>query len=215
MGEISTDPLALAIRLQCGSRSPRVLVAELDVLVDEITDGLDATPAGGRLVEQRPGRLRKAVGLAVATPQQVHQSLFGQVLDRVLLRPLFDSVGRPRVADDRISPEMNFPLRSDDPAAPIAEPVAVGLYRCGRVDDERVGSQQVGDARIVNAQRQDHGSGFRAIVHDVETNTEFHVETPRFRMAFITSPRLGSNHDSTKIPRLASTARRSSAFGAP
>ena len=110
MGEISTDPLALAIRLQCGSRKPRVLVAELDVLVDEITDGLDATPAGGRLVEQRPSRLRKAVGLAVATPQQVHQSLFGQVLDRVLLRPLFDSVGRPRVADDRISPEMNFPF---------------------------------------------------------------------------------------------------------
>jgi hypothetical protein len=29
----------------------------------------------------------------------------------------------------------------------------------------------------VNTQCQDHGSGFRAIVHDVETNTEFHVET--------------------------------------
>ena len=95
MGEISTNALPLAIRLQCGSRWPRVLVAELDVLVDEITDGLDTTPAGGRLVEQRPGRLRKAVGLAVATPQQVHQSLFGQVVDRVLLRPLFDSVGHP------------------------------------------------------------------------------------------------------------------------
>src|SRR5271166_2409222 len=82
---------------------------------------------------------------------------------------------------------MNFPFRSHDPAAPIAEPVAVGLYRYGRVDDERVGSQQVGNARIVNAQRQDHGSGFRAIVHDVETNTEFHCEAPGFRMAFISS----------------------------
>ncbi len=175
VGEISTDTLALAIRLPCGSRFSRVLVAELDVLMDEITDGLDAAPAGGRLVEQRPGRLRKAVGLAIATPQQVHQSLFGQVVDRVLLCPLFDLVGRPWVADDRISPEMNFPFRSDDPAAPVAKPVAVCLDRGGQFDDECVGSKQVGDASIVNAQRQDHGSGFRAIVNDVVTNTEFHV----------------------------------------
>ena len=193
-----------------------MLVAELDVLVDEIADSLNATPAGGRLVEERPSHLRKA-GRSRSSDSPARYT-------RVSSGRSWTACSCARCSIRSVVPgsltiesalRCNFPLRSDDPAAPVAKPVAVCLDRGGRVNDERVGSKQVGDARIVNAQRQDHGSGFRAVVNDVVTNPEFHVEAPGSPMAFIPSLRSGLNHDSTRISWLTSTARPSSVFGAP
>src|SRR5271166_4218244 len=62
----------------------RVLVAEGDVLMNVVADGLDAAPAERRIPEERPGDLGKPVGLAVTAAQQEHQGLVGQILDSML-----------------------------------------------------------------------------------------------------------------------------------
>ena len=84
---VTAHAAALVVGLQCGARGSRMRVAELDVLVHEVADGLHARPAGRPGAEPLPGDLGQAVGLAIAAAQQVDQRRFGQHLDRCLHRP--------------------------------------------------------------------------------------------------------------------------------
>ena len=152
----------------------RVLVAEGDVVVDEVADRLDAPPAGGAGAEQLPGGLGQPVRLAVAAAQQVDQGLVRQILHRVLHRRRVDRIGGARIVDHRIGAKAGLAGRGHHPAAPVAEAVAVGGDRQGRVGHEMVGAPQVGDARVVHVQGHDHRRRLRAVVDDVVADADLH-----------------------------------------
>jgi hypothetical protein len=80
----------------------RMFIAEGNVLVNEVADGLDATPAERRLPEQRPCDLGKPIGLAIAAAQQEHQGLVGQVFHSVLICLAGDHIRLVRVVHDPI-----------------------------------------------------------------------------------------------------------------
>jgi hypothetical protein len=95
------------------------------------------------------------VGLAIAAAEQVDQRRLRQVLDRRLLRPGRHDVGQAAVVDHTVGVG-DAAGRRDDPAAPVAEQVAVGGDRHRRVGDAVVGHQDVRHPRIVDVEHEDH-----------------------------------------------------------
>src|SRR5581483_6194488 len=77
MGVVAADTLALGVGLRCRFRRPGVLVAELDVIVDEVAYGLNTTPPHGRRREAAPRHLEQALGVAVATAEEKLHRLVG------------------------------------------------------------------------------------------------------------------------------------------
>jgi hypothetical protein len=77
-----------------------VFIAEGEVLVDVIADRLHPAPTERGFPEQRPCDLGKPVGFTIAAAQQEHQSVVGQILDRMLLCPAGDPIRLARVAND-------------------------------------------------------------------------------------------------------------------
>ena len=67
---IAADAGPLLESLPGRLRGAGVLVTEGDMLMDEIADGLDAFPSGGRLAEEVPSYLGQQIGLAISAPQQ-------------------------------------------------------------------------------------------------------------------------------------------------
>ena len=58
-----------------------MLVAELDMTMNEVANGLDPLPAGRRSAEERPCGIRKPVGLAISAAEKKDQRAFGQSAD--------------------------------------------------------------------------------------------------------------------------------------
>ena len=79
-----------------------MLIAEGYVIVNEIADRLDPSPACRRLVEQAPGDLGQPIRIAVTASQEKHQSLIGKVLDPMLLRASFDRIRQSAVVEDGV-----------------------------------------------------------------------------------------------------------------
>ena len=74
MGEIPTDADPFVEGFPGGAGVAGVVLPEADVLVHEVADGLDASPAF-HVAELRPGYLGQPVGLAVAAAQQEQQGI--------------------------------------------------------------------------------------------------------------------------------------------
>src|ERR1019366_218345 len=70
--EVATHTLTFIKDLPGRHRGARMLVAEGDVAMDEITDRLDARPPWWRLFEEVPGYVGQALGLAVTTTEEKH-----------------------------------------------------------------------------------------------------------------------------------------------
>jgi hypothetical protein len=73
---IPADAGAIAEGFPCRPAGACVFVAEGDVLVNVVADGLDAAAAEQRLSEQRPGGLGEPVGLAISATREQYQGLF-------------------------------------------------------------------------------------------------------------------------------------------
>ncbi len=83
---VATDAIAFRIGLPGRLGRTRMLVAEGDVAMNVIADRLDAGPSRGGLGKKLPRDVGQAVGLAVATAQEIDDRLRRQILDRVLRR---------------------------------------------------------------------------------------------------------------------------------
>ena len=79
-----------------------VLVAEGDVVVDEVADGLHPRPAERRMSEQAPRLVRKAIGLTVATPKQEQQGFRRQVLDLMLQSVQVGRIRHARITNNGV-----------------------------------------------------------------------------------------------------------------
>src|SRR3954468_21988285 len=105
MGVVAADPTSLRVSLCSRAGRARVLVAERDVVVSKVADGLHTRPSRWRRPEQPPRLIRQTIGFAVPAPEQEQKRVCGQVLNRMLLGPEIDRVRLARVSDDGLGPE--------------------------------------------------------------------------------------------------------------
>src|SRR4029453_227479 len=131
VGVVAAHASALLVGLPRRLGGAGMLVAELNVVMDEIADRLDAPPTCGRVAEQAPGDLGQAVGLAVATAEEKDDRLVGQFLDRLLRRRGGHHVERAAVAHGAIAREADSARGRHEATAPVAEAIAVGRDRDG------------------------------------------------------------------------------------
>ena len=103
MRKIAADAGALLVDVMRRLHVMGVLVAEGDVVMDEIDDRLHPRPARRRVAEQRPGDIGELVGLAIAARHQIEQHLVGQLVDRHLLRGRHHDVGQAGIAHQRVA----------------------------------------------------------------------------------------------------------------
>src|SRR5207249_1548040 len=68
--EVTTNAVALYVCFGRGSGGAGVLVAEGDVVVHEVADGLHPRPAERRMSEEAPSLIGEAIGLTVAAAEQ-------------------------------------------------------------------------------------------------------------------------------------------------
>ena len=140
----------------------------------EIADGLDALPAGRRLPEQVPCRLRQQVGFAVPAPEQKQQGLFGERLHWPLLEPGQYRVGSAAVGYDSIAAQSELSSGCHDAAAPVSEGIPIGRDRNGRTEHEVVGLDDVRHAAVVDTQRDDHRCRLWALVDQLVADVNLH-----------------------------------------
>ena len=181
--KVAADALSLSVDLPGGLHRAREFVAERDVSIDEVANGLHAPPAGRGLGEQFPSDFGQPVGFAISASQQEQQCFFAAVLAPECCSAHGDTrVGKAAVVHDGIGHDARSPLRRHDPVAPVAEAVSITRIWDRRIGDHVIGPNQIGRSRIVNVQRQDHRRRFGTACTSI-----------RSRLGFAYSPRnLGS-----------------------
>src|SRR5918997_2800955 len=152
MGEISTNAFALVKRIPRRPGGARMFIAKRDMLMHKIAHSLDAPPTERRIAKKRPGLVHELVRVTVATAEQKHESIFRQILYRMLTRFRVDEVVRAGIAPGGVGPNPRFASRRDNAAAPVAKAIAIGLDGNGRIDHQIIGIQQVSNASVVNVQ---------------------------------------------------------------
>src|SRR6266850_866093 len=83
-----------------------------------------------------------------------------------------------RVLHERICGQPDQTLGCDDTAAPVAKAVAIGGEWDRRVGDQVVRNDDVGNARVVDAQGQDHRGRLRAVVNQFVAYADLHGRAP-------------------------------------
>src|SRR6202035_1553038 len=75
MCEVATDASLLRKGPRGASGAISILIAERDVLVNEIADRLHPAPARGGAAEQRPGPVHHQVGFTITAAEEVYQGV--------------------------------------------------------------------------------------------------------------------------------------------
>jgi len=73
----------------------------------------------------------------------------------------------------------------DDPAAPVAEAVAIGRDWHGRADGQVVGHEDVGCPRKMRANQGDQGCRLRKVVNHLESDTNLHAMYLKYSCALL------------------------------
>jgi len=172
---VAADALPLVEDLPCRHGRPRVLVSERDVMVNEIADRLDARPAGRRFIEQLPRDVGKPICFAIPAAEQIEEGLRWKILDCVLHGRRRDHVGQAAVAHRSVGRQAHAARRSNEPAAPVPEAVAVGRDRHGRRGDEVIGYDNIGCPREMRSDHRDQWRDLREVVDHLKTDTDSHA----------------------------------------
>src|SRR5580698_11042171 len=102
MRVVAAHPPALGVCFTGRSGGPGMLVAERDVILDEVADRLHPRPARRRVAEQAPSLIGETIGLAVPAAEQKQYDVRRQVPNLVLHSVQIDRVRQTRVAYDGI-----------------------------------------------------------------------------------------------------------------
>jgi len=125
MGKVTADAYTLGMPLRGSAVGTGVLVSELQVVMNVVTDRLHALPASIDAGESRPRQIGKFLSVAVAAAQKIRQRLIRQSADNPLLRIGDDCVGLATVADDEVAPDFQQSRRGDEPRAGIAKGIQI------------------------------------------------------------------------------------------
>ena len=142
--------------------------------MNEVADRLHPLPAGRCLPEQPPGVVGQAIGFAVSAAEQKQQRVYGQVLNRMLLGSDIGWVRLACVSDDGLRSQAERAGGRDEPIAPVAEAVTVALEWDGGRGDDIVRLLQVRDARGMDIEHDDHGSGLPQLIRHLAANSNAH-----------------------------------------
>ena len=84
MGIVAADAPALVVDLPGRHGCAGVLIAERNVAMNKITDGLHARPARLRILEQLPCGVGQPIGLAITAAKQIDERVCRQVFHCML-----------------------------------------------------------------------------------------------------------------------------------
>jgi hypothetical protein len=173
MGEVAAHTFALDEGVIGGASHVGMGIAERDMLMHEINDGLDQGPALRNLAEGRPGEVGQAVCLAVAAAEKIDERVDGKCFERSLCRLWRYCVGFATVQDAKVAGEYDASCRRADHVADVAVAVSVLSDRHMRLDAYEIESDEVPAPARVDAQSEDHGRGLRAVIGDPVTCPNF------------------------------------------
>ena len=179
MGEVAANAAPFAVRIPGGFGRAGVLVAEGDAVVDVIADRLDQRPSLGDFAELRPRDLDEAIGFAITAAHEIDQRLDRQLLQRMLLGVRRDLVRRSGVPDQKVRGQREPAFWGVDHVAGVAEAVAIPVGGNERIEPHPIRREQVGNARGMHAQRQDHGRRLRTFVGNFVAGANLHHKTLR------------------------------------
>ena len=174
MREIAADADALVEGLERRPRRARQLIVERDVAVDEITDRLDAAPAGRRVLEQIPGDLAQPIGFAISAAEQVDEAGLRQVGDGDFCGVEVDRITIAAVLYGRVAPDLQRSGRCDEAATFVAEQISIHRGRDRWRDREGLGLRQGGAVLGSHRQHRDEWRRLSAIDGDIVSKPDQH-----------------------------------------
>jgi len=148
-----------------------VLVAELQVAVNEVADRLDLCPAGRDVAELPPGDIGQQIGFAITAAEQKTQRLVRKFLNRVLACVPVDLVRRTGIGDHRVRKDTDRAGRRHHTGAAVAEIVQIPGRANRRVEHQPVRDTKVGPATVVHGEHQHHRRRQRVIVAEFKANS--------------------------------------------
>ena len=177
MRKIAADAGALLVDVMRRLHVMGVLVAESDVVVHEVDDGLHARPAERRVGEQRPGDIGELVGFAIAARHQILQHIVGQLIDRQLLRGRHQRIRQTGIAHQRVAPQRDAPGGRHQAAADIAKAVAVEADRHVGLGRDPLGADDIGKARRMDREHDHHRRRLHGRIGNLEADPDLHDHT--------------------------------------
>ena len=131
--EVAADALSRAVGVQRGRPRVRRPRHPLEVVVDEVDDGLHPLPAGRVVAEAVPRLAAELVGEAEAAGHDEGEMLVGQRHDRGLRRARRDVVAGRVEHDLRLVDDPRRAGRDREALAAVAVQVEVAVMGCGRL----------------------------------------------------------------------------------
>src|SRR5579863_9550259 len=93
----------------------------------------------------------------------------------MLLRPWRRRLRHAGIADERVRRYPQGTRGRDDAAAPVAKRVAVSRDGDARANQHMIGSNEVGNARVVHAKHENHGRGLWEPVEQLVAHSDLHL----------------------------------------
>jgi len=121
MGEIPADAAAFLVALRRGAVPPGMVVAEFDAVVGVVADRLRSLPSAPDAAEERPGEVRKLLGVAVATCQQEGEDVTRQRRYVPLMRGRANLIRQAAILDDELAADFEQSRRCDEAGILTAE----------------------------------------------------------------------------------------------
>src|SRR2546423_5956740 len=143
MLKIAADAYSFMEDFERGSGWSGVTIAEGDMVMDPIANGLHPLPSSRQAAEQARRGIRQQVHLAITASKKIDQGFFGKTLDRhfasgevnrIRIAGIFDQ-GRV-VKPDRAAARQKF-------CTAVAERIDIGGYRRGGLHGQLVGLAKV------------------------------------------------------------------------
>ena len=106
-----------------------MMIAEIQMVADEVANRLNPAPAARCRPEQLPGNIGKLVGFAVAAAECINQCVVRQLFDRDLFGVELDRVRPAAILKDSVTANRQIARRRDEAADTIAECVEINLRR--------------------------------------------------------------------------------------
>src|ERR1700730_17622302 len=154
-------------------RHPRVLVTEIDALMNKIADRLDARPTGRRVFEQSPSQIQQPIAVAKTTREKEDDGLVRKLFHRDLAGNRYHRIELTRIGHDSVSRQAHMARRRENPAAPVAKTITVAGDRNRGDDDDVIRRRQIGNAREMDVEHRDQRSGLRKFVLQFVADTKF------------------------------------------
>ena len=174
VGEVPANAAPLVMGIPRRSGPARVLVTEPHAVVDVIADRLNQRPSLADFAESGPCETDQAIRLAITAAEQINQDVHRQRLQRTLRRFRDHCIRFSAVPYEDVRRDRQAARRRADDVADVAEPVAIfgGVER--GIEPHAIRGQQIGNARWMDAQRQDHGRRLRAVIGNLVACANLH-----------------------------------------